>query len=239
MKIHYKIIKKIPLDSQIVVRYFTDIANEQYFAIDTDIHGETVRSRTDYVVNIPFNSTESIEEIIKKYCPVAALEIEEKKIQTVSGDNEHKEIADNAAKISELSEGTIHTLHFPVKTDEDVKNEKIKTIDIESDILMFSVHGAREKLYASAYSAALDFKTNNYEGTVPPYIKGYMKSDATLTKEIATDNIIKKHEDAEKILLDINTNRMIAKQGCREGKEKALSTWRKYAAKTKIKIGAL
>lgn len=239
MKIHYKIIKKFPLDSQIVVRYFTDIANEQYFAIDTDIHGETVRSRTDYVVNIPLNSTESIEEIIKKYCPVASLEIEEKKIQTVTGDNEHKEITYNVAKISELSEGTIHTLEFPMKTDEDVKNEKLKHIDVESDILMFSVYGAREKMYSTAYSAALDFKNNNYDVTIPSYIKGYMKSDATLTKEMATNNIIKKYEDAEKILLDINTNRLIAKQGCREGKEKALVSWYKYVSKTKTKIGAL
>lgn len=239
MKIHYKIIKKIPLDSQIVVRYFTDIANEQYFAIDTDIHGETIRSRTDYVVNIPLNSTESIEEIIRKHCPMSALEIEEKKIQTVAGENKHKEIVDNATKIGELFEGTIHTINFPVKTDEDIKNEKLKHIDVDSDILMFSLYGAREKLYVTAYSAALTFKADKYEGSIPPYIKGYMKSDATLTKEIATDNIIKKYEDAEKTVLDINTNRLIAKQGCREGKEKALAIWCKYVTKTKTKIGAL
>lgn len=239
MKIHYKIIKQFPEDSQIVVRYFTDIATEQYFSTEVDKHGEIIRSRADYLLNIPLASDLSIEEIIEKSCPRDLLAIEEKKIQTKAGSSEHKEIIDNVNKINKVAVGKVKTLEFEIEeiTDESILQNRLKRIDAEFDSLIFSLYGSREAMYKTACVDALAFKSNGYVGEVPAYIKGYMKSDSSLTVETATDNIIKKSKETDTLAIDINTNRLIAKAGLREGKEKALNAWNKYFIKTKTKIG--
>lgn len=235
MKIHYKIIKKIPLDSQIIVRYFTDIATEQYLATETGEHGEITRSRADFTVQIPMFSEDSVEEIIKKNCPYQALEIEEKKILTASG-TVHKELVDVMNKIDKVSVGKIKTLEFPStleRTDEEVIADRLKKIDADADFLIYSVYGARESIYKKAYQDAIAFRDAGYKGDIAPYLS----LDPNVTPQNATDIIIKKHEYSNDIVFDINKNRLIVKSGVRSGKDKALNTWNKYVTKIKTKIG--
>lgn len=237
MKIHYKIIKKIPLDSQIIVRYFTDVVTEQYLATETDQHGEITRSRADYAIQIPLSSEDSIEEIIKKSCPYQSLEIEEKKILTAAG-TVHKEIAENMDKIEKVPVGKIKTMEFPStleKTEEELISDRLKKINIDADILTYSVHGARATIYDNMYAAALAYKNAGYAGDVSPYLADLIGTNAS--PESVVDTIIKKHEDAENTIIDINKNRLLAKAGVREGKDKALNIWNKYVIKTKSKIG--
>jgi hypothetical protein len=91
-------------------------------------------------------------------------------------------------------------------------------------------------MYKDSYATAQKYKAEGYVGEIPQYIKNYMKV-ASISAIEATENIIKKAQESEKIMVDINTNRLIAKNGIRNNKEKSLITWDKFVKKTKIKIG--
>lgn len=248
MDIQYRIIKKDLINRQIVVRFFTNLVTEIYLAAElgTDglpinlVDGKPSRCRTDYMITFPLRVLTQTEEttLIMSSCPWKWFEDEERIIQ--SRTSEDAEISAISTAISSMSDdvGVLTFQGTTATTPETIKADKLKRIDADFGMLMFLLYGAMESLYKTAYQDAQQFKSTGYVGVVPAYIEGYMKSDPSiLNATVATDIIIKKHQESADIAIDINTNRLMAKKGIRENKEKSLIAWNKFVAKTKTKIG--
>ncbi len=75
MNLHYKIIEVWPDNHQIVVRYTTDIVNEEMVVSFRDEEGKIVRCRTDVAITLPIPSPEGdqLEKLIIENAPIAFL----------------------------------------------------------------------------------------------------------------------------------------------------------------------
>jgi len=78
MNIHYKIVEVYPEESQIVIRYWTDVLSELDLASDGNRYDDDtpVRCRSDVAVDVPIPEPkgEELEKFLMQYCPVGFLE---------------------------------------------------------------------------------------------------------------------------------------------------------------------
>jgi hypothetical protein len=78
MNIHYKIVEVYHEESQIVIRYWTDVISELELASDENRYddGTPVRCRTDVSVDVPNPEPEGeeLEKFLMQFCPIAFLE---------------------------------------------------------------------------------------------------------------------------------------------------------------------
>lgn len=87
MKVNYRILRVIPEEHSIIVRYFTDIITEDFLAVDKNNgtiertpEGYPLRCRTDYNLNIfkvPTPSEQEIIDIILNGAPADWLAMQE------------------------------------------------------------------------------------------------------------------------------------------------------------------
>lgn len=75
MNLHYKIIEVWPDDHQIVVRYTTDIVNEEMLVSFRNEEGKIVRCRSDVAITLPIPAPEGdqLEKLIIENAPKAFL----------------------------------------------------------------------------------------------------------------------------------------------------------------------
>lgn len=88
MKIYYKIIKKNTVgETNIVVRFWSDVLTENYLCIDRADNGSITKCRTDYLINIPIvpMSAADLEQYIRSHCPYKWFDDEEKRVLANSG----------------------------------------------------------------------------------------------------------------------------------------------------------
>ena len=78
MNIHYKIVEVYPEESQIVIRYWTDVLSELDLASDENRYddGTPVRCRSDVAVEVPNPEPEGeeLEKFLMRNCPVDFLQ---------------------------------------------------------------------------------------------------------------------------------------------------------------------
>ena len=78
MNIHYKIVEVYSEESQIVIRYWTDVLSELDLASDENRYddGTPVRCRSDVAVDVPNPEPEGeeLEKFLMQFCPTGFLE---------------------------------------------------------------------------------------------------------------------------------------------------------------------
>lgn len=79
MQIKYKIIKTIPEEHQILVRFYSDECPESKLVSAWEADGVTPRSyRTDYLITLPVPVPNDLEAFILRHCPVFWFDLQAK-----------------------------------------------------------------------------------------------------------------------------------------------------------------
>jgi len=110
MIIHYRVLSSSSMDNSLIVRYWTDIVDENYLALTFDVNGDVmltpngwpVRCRTDYNVTL-FNNNpdeELVLQRIKNAAPLSFFRVEENKITNSSNLILNFQVANNFVNTS-------------------------------------------------------------------------------------------------------------------------------------------
>lgn len=143
MNIKYRIIRKDPLNRQIIVRFFTDIVDELYLAsfrdpitnepINLDENGLPINCRTDVAIEFPIRVLTQAEEtaLIMRHCRADWFENEERVINAAN--NTDTELDAVVSAISSMPE-TVGVLNYkPESTLQEKKDLMWEKIKIERD----------------------------------------------------------------------------------------------------------
>jgi hypothetical protein len=80
MDIKFKIVKVVPEEHQIMVRYYSDTMPEEKLVSAYDENGDVARYRTDYMITlpIPVPTGDDLDAYIMRHCPVGWFDTQEK-----------------------------------------------------------------------------------------------------------------------------------------------------------------
>lgn len=242
MDIRYKIIKKMPSDRQILVRYFTDLLTPELLAVEKNADGsvifdennEPTRCRTDFLINFPLQiiSAEEEQGIIMQSCPWRWLEEEERMLRAITIPDT---IIDAITSSIENMSTTVKTITFEgtnIQTAETIKANNLIKIDFDVDMIYFKTIGNRATEYSEAEAQARKYKAARYTGTVPQYVASWVTANISgfTTPIQAADDIIRAADTWRQAAGAIRNQRLNSKKDVLENVPNAIAQWNEFVA---------